>query len=127
MPRVTSSLALSHRRARQWSDRSGPDAVGIEVEQQRHPRRPRAVREQLSEAGGGARADTRPVSLQVAGQQQQPAGLVDLVVERRRMGFAERPAHHPVRAAGRRSARGGVAQTGGVDIGRVFSADDQHL
>jgi len=115
------------RTARQWSDRSGPDAVGIEVEQQRHPRRPRAVREQLSEAGGGTGADTRPVSLQVAGQQQQPAGLVDLVVERQRVGFVEHPTHHPVRAAGRRSARGGVAQTGGVDIGRVFSADDQHL
>jgi len=91
--------------ARQWSDRSGPDAVGIEVEQQRHLRRPRAIREQLSEAGGGTGADTRPVSLQVAGQQQQPAGLVDLVVERRRVGFVEHPTHHPVRAAGRRSTR----------------------
>jgi hypothetical protein len=36
------------------SDRSGPDAVGVEVEQ-RHPRRPR-VREQLREAGASAGA-----------------------------------------------------------------------
>jgi len=96
------------------------------VEQQRHPRRPRTVWEQLSEAGAGAGTDARPVGLQVAGQ-QQPAGLVDLVLERLGAGFVEHPAHHPVRAASRRSAQDAVAQTGGVALSRVFSADNQHV
>jgi hypothetical protein len=45
------------------------------------------------------------------------AGLVDLVVERQRVGFVEHPAHHPVRAAGRRSARVSCADPRRTPVG----------